>query len=92
MPRDLSVGHPPDTSKLRCPRCRSLLDVLDSPSGGRTVRVAFLGASVAATAASLELFFPPDHATDVRCPACSLEFDPSVHLHTRPLDPVTQSD
>jgi hypothetical protein len=64
-------GQP--TAKLRCQNCGSRLDVFDTPSGGRTVSVAGLGASVEHSAKALERF---QITTDkILCPACLGEVD-----------------
>jgi DNA-directed RNA polymerase subunit RPC12/RpoP len=64
-------------AKVRCPACQSRLDVLETPSGGRTVSVSFLGAKVESTAQALEVFQPPDAGPLIECPACRHRFDPS---------------
>jgi rubredoxin len=80
--------HPPnsflDPAKVRCPSCQSRLDVIETPSGARTVSVSFLGASVESTAHALEVFYPPNSGPMVRCPACDYAFDPSEPVHTIP--------
>jgi hypothetical protein len=63
--------------KLQCPRCRSRLDLIETPSGGRTVSVSLLGLSVEDDAVALELFQPPDAGPKITCPACTMSFDPS---------------
>src|SRR5688572_15655880 len=67
-----------DPVKVRCPHCQSRLDVLETPSGGRTISVGFLGASVEANAQALELFLSPIAGPEVTCPACTRTFDPSA--------------
>jgi DNA-directed RNA polymerase subunit RPC12/RpoP len=66
-----------EPAKVRCPNCQSRLDVLDTPSGGRIVSVAYLGASVEMNAHALEVFIAPDNGLELQCPACSNQFDPS---------------
>ena len=63
--------------KLRCPNCQSLLDVLETPSGARTVSVRNLGTMVERTARALETFQKSDDGPEIRCPACDRRFDPS---------------
>jgi len=61
------------TAKLRCQHCGSRLDVFDTPSGGRTISVTGLGASVEHSAKALERF---QITTDkLLCPACLCEVD-----------------
>jgi hypothetical protein len=72
-----STGDVPEPAKTRCPRCQSRLEVLETPSGGRIVSVAFLGVTVETTAAALEVFIPPDGGAEIRCPACDCQFDPA---------------
>jgi DNA-directed RNA polymerase subunit RPC12/RpoP len=74
---DVTPSGSPDPAKVRCPNCQSRLDVLETPSGGRIVSVAYLGASVEMNAHALERFVPPDGGREVQCPACSKYFDPS---------------
>jgi hypothetical protein len=66
-----------DPAKVRCPNCQSRLDVLETPSGGRIVSVAYLGASVEMNAHALEVFIAPANSLELQCPACSKRFDPS---------------
>ena len=73
-----------EPAKTRCPRCQSRLDVLETPSGGRTVSVAFLGPTVEATAMALELFIPRDSGAEIQCPACDRRFDPSCLVRSIP--------
>jgi hypothetical protein len=68
----------PDPVKVRCPNCQSRLDVLETPSGGRIVSVAYLGPSVEMNAHALERFVGPDGGRELQCPACSKPFDPSA--------------
>jgi hypothetical protein len=73
--------------KLKCPKCSSLLDIIDTPSGGRIVSVSLLGDSVEQNAAALELFQPPDSGPMIACPACGRAFDPSEpHRSIPPLN------
>jgi len=51
--------------------------VLETRSGGRTVSVAFLGASVETKALALESFMGPDAGVELVCPACNCRFDPA---------------
>jgi DNA-directed RNA polymerase subunit RPC12/RpoP len=83
----MAVAPAPEPSKVRCPNCQSRLDVFETPSGGRTVSVTFLGAAVEENAAAVELFFPPDHPIDIRCPACNRLFDASGLSRIPPLPP-----
>jgi uncharacterized protein YbaR (Trm112 family) len=64
-------------AKVRCPRCHSRLDVIETPSGARSVSVTSLGPTVESTAAALERFMPADAGPQIMCPACVLAFDPS---------------
>jgi hypothetical protein len=64
-------------AKLRCPKCHSRLDVIETPSGARTISVTFLGASVEQNARSLETFQGPDAGVLISCPACGTAFDPA---------------
>jgi hypothetical protein len=48
--------------KVRCPGCQSILDVIETSSGGRTVSVSFLGARVETTALSARDLSPREHA------------------------------
>ena len=79
-----SNGRAPEPAKIRCPKCQSRLELLETPSGGRILSVAFLGVSVETDAAALELFFPPDSPNDIRCPACNVTFDPAGPTQTIP--------
>jgi DNA-directed RNA polymerase subunit RPC12/RpoP len=78
------VAQAPEPAKTRCPRCQSRLDVFETPSGGRTVSVAFLGPTVETTATALELFIPRDSGAEIQCPACSRRFDPSGPVRSIP--------
>jgi hypothetical protein len=80
----------PEPAKTRCPGCQSRLDVLETPSGGRTVSVAFLGVTVETSAAALEVFIPRDGGAEIRCPACDCQFDPSGPLRIPPLKRATR--
>ena len=64
------------TGRVTCPRCRSRLEIFETPSGGRTVSVAGLGATVEPKA--LERFMAPDQGPDIICPACNLQIDPAA--------------
>ena len=78
MPRETRSGNSPSTTiRVLCDRCRSRLEVLDTPSGGRTVSVVGLGLSVEANPLALERF---EFGTgrDVTCPACNHAIDPSA--------------
>jgi hypothetical protein len=73
--------------KLQCPKCNSRLDIIETPSGGRTVSVTLLGRSVEDDAVALELFQPPDAGPKISCPACTTSFDPSEpHRSIPPLN------
>lgn len=75
------------TVKLKCPKCASRLDIIETPSGGRTVSVSLLGDAVEHSAAALEVFQPPDSGPAIKCPACSTSFDPSEpHSSIPPLN------
>jgi DNA-directed RNA polymerase subunit RPC12/RpoP len=88
-PRNRSTGQVPEPAKTRCPRCQSRLEVLETPSGGRIVSVAFLGVTVETTAAALEIFIPPDGGAEIRCPACDCQFDPAGPRRIPPLKRAT---
>src|SRR4051812_29813294 len=79
----VAAEHPAEPARVRCPHCQSRLDVIETPSGGRTVSVFLLGASVEMDASALELFIPPDGGSELRCPACNRHFDPAAP-HTIP--------
>ena len=64
-------------SKVRCPKCQSRLDVIETPSRARTISVSFLGPSVEQDAHALETFQGPDTGPEIGCPACGTAFDPS---------------
>jgi DNA-directed RNA polymerase subunit RPC12/RpoP len=64
------------SGRVTCPRCRSRLEIFETPSGGRTVSVSGLGTSVEPKA--LERFMAPDEGPEVICPACSLRLDPAA--------------
>jgi uncharacterized protein YbaR (Trm112 family) len=66
-------GHP--SGRVTCPRCRSRLEIFETPSGGRTVSVAGIGSSLEPKA--LERFLGPDEGPDIICPACNLQLDPA---------------
>ena len=66
------------TGKVRCSRCGSRLEVLDTASGGRTITVSGLGAAVEETALARERFFPPGAGADLSCPACDAPIDPTA--------------
>jgi hypothetical protein len=83
--KDSDTSHRPDPVKVRCPRCQSRLDVLETSSGGRTVSVAFLGASVETKAVALESFMAPDGGVELACPACTYRFDPKFSYTIPPL-------
>jgi hypothetical protein len=81
------VSGPNDPiAKVQCPRCHTRLDVFETTSGGRTVSVTILGASVEHGAAALETFQSPDEGPRITCPACSQAFDPSGPY--RPIPPL----
>jgi len=64
-------------AKVRCSKCQSSLDVLETPSGARTISVRTLGSCVERTALALERFQRPEDGPEIRCPACDKSFDPS---------------
>ena len=66
------------TYRVRCGRCASQLDVLETRSGGRTVSVAGLGPTVERSPVALERFLPPGSGHDIICPACNAMIDPSA--------------
>ena len=75
---DRAARRPLEPIRVRCPHCRSSLDVLDTQSGGRNVSVFWLGPTVEMKPTALELFLPPgDRSGELVCPACSRRFDPS---------------
>jgi hypothetical protein len=76
-------GPPPDPARVRCPHCQSRLDVIETPSGGRTVSVVLLGSRVEMNATALELFIAPHGGSELQCPACDRQFDPAAP-HTIP--------
>ena len=64
-------------AKVRCPKCASRLEVLETPSGARTVSVVFLAPPVENTAHGLESFMAADAGPELICPACRKRFDPA---------------
>ena len=72
-------------SKLRCPRCQSVLDVIEPGSGARIVAVSVFGTMVEASAKALETFQSVDAGPFIRCPACSASIDPSGPYRAIPL-------
>jgi hypothetical protein len=66
------------SARVRCPRCESRLDVLETSSGGRSVSIIWFGPTVEASARSLETFKGPGEGGDIKCPACHTDFDPSA--------------
>ena len=71
------------TYKLTCPYCQSRLEVIETPSGGRTVSVARLSTKVESSAKALERFYGPDAGPDIGCPACVHTLDPRApHYRT----------
>jgi uncharacterized protein YbaR (Trm112 family) len=64
-------------AKVRCPQCASRLEVIETPSGARTVSVVFLAAAVENTAHGLESFMAPGAGPELMCPACRKRFDPA---------------
>jgi DNA-directed RNA polymerase subunit RPC12/RpoP len=73
------VDHHDDMppAKVRCPQCGSRLEVIETPSGARTVSVVFLAAAVENTAHGLESFMAPGDGPELICPACRKRFDPA---------------
>ena len=63
------------TGRVTCPKCRSRLEIFETPSGGRTVSVLGLGTTIEPKA--LEHFMGPDEGPDIICPACDLQLDPA---------------
>jgi DNA-directed RNA polymerase subunit RPC12/RpoP len=69
-----ATREPATPARIRCDVCHSRLDVLETPSGGRTISVVGLGASVEANPAALERFdFGASH--EIVCPACNRRID-----------------
>jgi len=64
-------------SKVRCPQCASRLEVIETPSGARTVSVVYLAPAVENTAHGLESFMAADAGPELICPACRKRFDPA---------------
>jgi DNA-directed RNA polymerase subunit RPC12/RpoP len=64
-------------AKVRCPKCASRLEVMETPSGARTVSVVFLAPAVENTAQGLESFMAADAGPELICPACRKRFDPA---------------
>jgi hypothetical protein len=50
--------------------------VFETPSGGRTISVAFLSPLIEPK--QLERFMPPDGGPDVVCPVCDAMVDPAA--------------
>jgi uncharacterized protein YbaR (Trm112 family) len=74
----MSTADLPLEARLTCPTCRSRLAIFDTSSGGRTVSVVGLAASVESRAKALERFVAPGHAPEIICPACEARIDPSA--------------
>jgi len=69
-----ATREPGAPARIRCESCHSRLDVLETPSGGRTISVVGLGSSVEANPAALERFdFGASH--EIVCPACNHRID-----------------
>jgi hypothetical protein len=81
---------PEPIAKLQCPRCHTRLEVFETTSGGRTVSVTTLGATVERSALALETFQAPDDGPRINCPACSQVFDPSSFY--RAIPPLRRND
>jgi DNA-directed RNA polymerase subunit RPC12/RpoP len=64
------------TGRVTCPKCRSRLEIFETPSGGRTVSVTGVGTTIEPKA--LERFMAPDQGPDIVCPACNLQIDPAA--------------
>jgi len=64
------------TGRVTCPKCRSRLEIFETPSGGRTVSVLGMGTTIEPKA--LEHFMGPDEGPDIICPACNLQLDPAA--------------
>jgi len=48
--------HDITPERVTCPHCRSRLDVMETPSGARSVSVVYLAPAVDQTALALEVF------------------------------------
>jgi hypothetical protein len=83
-------GLPEPIAKLQCPQCQTRLDVFETASGGRTIAVTILGATVEHGAKALETFQGADDGPQIKCPACGRTFDPSGPY--RPIRPLRRSD
>jgi hypothetical protein len=57
MPPDIREIPP---ARVRCPECGSRLEVIETPSGARSVSVVVLGSAVESTAHALERFMSHD--------------------------------
>lgn len=79
-------GLPDPIAKLQCPQCQTRLDVFETASGGRTIAVTILGATVERVAKALETFQGADDGPQIKCPACARVFDPSGPY--RPIRPL----
>jgi DNA-directed RNA polymerase subunit RPC12/RpoP len=66
------------SGRLTCPKCRSRLEVFDTPGGAKTVSVISLGVAVERHAKALERFISPEAGPDVICPACEVRIDPAA--------------
>ena len=75
--REIPIHDDTPPARVRCPQCESRLEVIETPSGARTVSVVFLGPAVEDIAQALELFMPPGDGPELRCPACQKRFDPA---------------
>jgi DNA-directed RNA polymerase subunit RPC12/RpoP len=74
-------------ARLTCPTCQSRIAIIETASGGKTVSIVGLGASVETSAKALERFIAPDGGADIICPACDHHIDPSAQyrMHERPV-------
>ena len=77
---------PAPAGRVTCPKCRSRLEVFESPSGAKTVSVLALGLSVESHAKALERFIAPESGPDILCPACDLRIDPAAPYLSRLTD------
>ena len=80
------VRAPAPAGRLTCPKCRSRLEVFETPSGAKTVSVLVLGALVESRAKALERFIGPESGPDIVCPACDLRIDPAAPYLSRLTD------
>jgi DNA-directed RNA polymerase subunit RPC12/RpoP len=85
--RRLSPSRAPSPAgRVTCPKCRSRLEVFETPSGAKTVSVLALGPPVESHAKALERFIAPESGPDITCPACELRIDPAAPYLSRLTD------